>query len=61
MIKLTILLFSCIILTSSCSLKNSPVKNVGAVTGTKKVLGIEADVLDRKVGAGVWIDLPGVE
>jgi len=60
MIKLTIILFSSAILTS-CSLTNGPVKNVGAVTGTKKVLGIEADVLDRKVGAGVWIDLPGTE
>jgi hypothetical protein len=61
MIKLTILLFSCVILTASCSLTKVPVKNVGAVTGNKKVLGIEADVLDRKVGAGVWIDLPGAE
>ena len=43
---------------NSDSLKAS-VSNPSTVLGSRKVIGVEVDVLSRRVGAGVWIQPKG--
>lgn len=39
---------------NSNSLKAS-VSNPSTVLGSRKVIGVEVDILSRRVGAGVWV------
>jgi len=39
---------------NSDSLKAS-VSNPSTVIGSRKVIGVEVDILSRRIGAGVWI------
>jgi len=44
----------------SCAFNSDPetpvAANVSAIAGGRSVLGVEVDILGRRVGAGVWLN-----
>lgn len=51
-----ILLAITVIGLSSCTFNKVPVDSAGLMSGERNVLGLEIDLLDYKVGAGVWLN-----
>lgn len=51
-----ILLLLSVIGLSSCTFNKVPVDSAGLMSGERNVLGLEVDLLDYKVGAGVWLN-----
>jgi len=54
-----IALFALVLVMPSCAFNTDPdtpvAANVSAVVGGRSVLGVEVDLLGRRVGAGVWM------
>ena len=54
------LLLATIIGAQSCAFNSDPetpvAANVSAIAGGRSVLGVEVDILGRRVGAGVWLN-----
>jgi len=54
--KYIILSIAVIALGSSCTFNKVPISNAGLMSGDRDVMGVELEVLDTKVGVGVWVN-----